>query len=105
MASGGGAGGGGGGGAPPIGSLCVGLAVDPDAVGVAKMGVLVGGAIETTCLGTGIETVAAIVETVISGTVASGTDVGSGELVAADFGVGILEVPVSETDGEELGVS
>ena len=65
---------------------------------------------------TGIETVAAIVGTVISGTdvvlgelVAAGSEelvaVGTGELVAVGFGVRILEVLVGETDGEELGVS
>lgn len=57
---------------------------------------------------TGIETVAAIVGTVISGTdVVLGelVAVGTGELVAVGFGVRILEVLVGETDGEELGVS
>ena len=57
---------------------------------------------------TGIETVAAIVGTVISGTdVVFGelVAVGTGELVAVGFGVRILEVLVGETDGEELGVS
>jgi len=57
---------------------------------------------------TGIETVAAIVGTVISGTdVVLGelVAVGTGDLVAVGFGVRILEVLVGETDGEELGVS